>query len=81
MPTATTSEERQALELIVAELRGCPEHLLVARGFSVEFIAGLVRSGLADVTAELVNSEQTTDRIFRLRITERGRRALQSTPK
>jgi hypothetical protein len=76
MPTIITPDERRTLELIVAELTGCPEHLLVARGVSVEFLAGLVRSGLADVTAEHVNSDRSTDAVFRLWITDRGRQAL-----
>jgi hypothetical protein len=76
MPITITPDERQALELIAAELTGCPERLLVAHGFSVEFLAGLVRSGLADVTAEHVNSDRSTDAVFRLWVTERGRQAL-----
>jgi hypothetical protein len=81
MPTIITLDQRRALELIVAELTGFPEHLLVARGFSVEFLAGLVRSGLADVTAERVISDRSTDTVFRLWITVRGRQALRDTPK
>jgi hypothetical protein len=76
MPVTITPDESRALELIAAELTGCPERLLVARGFSVEFLAGLVRSGLADVTAERVISDGSTDTVFRLWITERGRHAL-----
>jgi hypothetical protein len=78
MPTIITPDERRA---IVVELTGCPEHLLVARGFSVEFLAGLVRSGLADVTAERVSSDRSTDTVFRLWITERGNQALQDSSK
>jgi hypothetical protein len=37
---------------------GCPEHLLLEHGFSVYFLADLVRSGLASVTAEYVGSGQ-----------------------
>jgi hypothetical protein len=69
-------DERRALELIATESTGCPEHLLVARGFSVEFLAGLVRSGLADVVAERVNSDRSTDTVFRLWTTERGWQAV-----
>jgi hypothetical protein len=76
MPTAITTDERRALEFIVAELTGCREHLLVARGFSLEFLAGLVRGGLAGVTAERVISDGSTDTEFRLWTTERGRQAL-----
>jgi hypothetical protein len=70
--------ERRALELIATESAGCPEHLLVARGFSVEFLAGLVRSGLASVTAELIGSDATAETGFRLWITKRGMQALQA---
>jgi hypothetical protein len=80
MPIIIKSDERRALELIAPELTG-PEHLLVARGFSVEFLAGLVRSGLADVTAVRVSSNRSTDAVFRPWITERGRQALQDSSK
>ncbi len=73
-PTATTPDDRRAPAFIAAELIGCPDHLLVAHGFSVNLLAGLVRSGLADVTAEPANLD--ADTVFRLRITERGRQAL-----
>jgi hypothetical protein len=76
MPTAITPDERRALDIIAAELTGCPEHHLVERGFCVDLLAGLVRSGLVDVTAEHVNSDRNTDAYFCFRITERGRRAL-----
>jgi hypothetical protein len=71
-------DERRALELIAAESTGCPEHLLVTLGFSVELLSGLVRSGLTGVTSERVNSDPTGDMVFRLSVTERGRRALQA---
>jgi hypothetical protein len=76
MPITITPDERRALELIAAELTGCPEDLLVARGFSVALLAGLVRSGLADVAAQHVNSDRSIDAVFRFWITERTRQAL-----
>jgi hypothetical protein len=76
MSTQLIPDERRALELIAAESAGCPEHLLVTRGFSVELLSGLVRSGLTGVTSERVNSGPTGDMVFRLWVTERGRRAL-----
>jgi hypothetical protein len=64
-------DERRALETIIAaEPTGCPEHLLIAGGFTVEFVASLVRSGLASVVAE------RTGAMFRLWATERGRQAM-----
>jgi hypothetical protein len=68
-------DERRALELISAEATGCPEHLLVASGFNLEFLSGLVRSGLIGVTSEMVGSGEM---VFHLWVTERGRQALQA---
>jgi hypothetical protein len=76
MSAELVPDERRALELIAAESTGCPEHLLVARGFSVELLSGLVRSGLTGVTSERVDSGPAA--VFRLWVTERGRRALQA---
>jgi hypothetical protein len=74
MPISITPDECRVLELIAAEPTGYPEQLLVARGFSLKILAGLVRSGLASVSVE--NPDSGPDTVFRLWITERGRRAL-----
>jgi hypothetical protein len=78
MPAATTFDENRALELISAQSIGCPEHLLIAVGFSLEFLGGLVRSGLAGVTSEPGGSGATADLVFRLSVTKRGMQALQA---
>jgi hypothetical protein len=78
MLATVTHDEHRALELIAAESDGCREHLLVALGFSLEFLAGLVRSGLAGVTAERAGSGPTVDIAFRLWVTKRGMQALQA---
>ncbi len=72
MPTTITPDERRALEFITAESAGCLEHHLIARGFNVECLAGLVRSGLVGVTAERVASSAAAGMVFRLSITKRG---------
>jgi hypothetical protein len=77
MPTIT-ADERRALKLIAtAQSTGCTERLLTDRGFSLEFLAGLVRSNLASVAAvERVGSGHTADIVCRLRITGAGKRAV-----
>jgi hypothetical protein len=45
-------EQRRALEKLAGTPRGLPEHLLIAHGFSVEMLSGLVRAELATVVAE-----------------------------
>jgi len=77
MHTVSTNE-RRALELIAAaDSTGCAEHLLTDRGFSLEFLAGLVRANLARVAAvERVGSGRTADIVCRLRITAAGKQAV-----
>jgi hypothetical protein len=75
MTATLTPDERQVLELIAAE-SAYPEHVLLARGYSVYFLADLVRSGLASVTAEHVGSGPTACTVFWLCLTNRGRQAL-----
>ena len=48
---------------------GCTEALMLAHGFTITFLAGLVFDGL--VTAEL-----NTTHVVRMRITDLGREAL-----
>jgi hypothetical protein len=78
MSAITSFDEHRALELISAQSTGCPEHLLIAGGFSLEFLAGLVRSGLVGVTSERCGSKATADMVFRLSVTKRGMQALQA---
>ena len=49
-----------------------------AQGFSIEFLAELIRDGLASATAERVMAGDKQIEIARLRITDAGRRALVS---
>jgi hypothetical protein len=68
LPTATTEWVR-ALRLLARRPDGCPESVMVAEGFRIAFLAGLVRNGL--VTAEL-----NTSHVVWVQITELGREAL-----
>jgi hypothetical protein len=84
MPATITLDQRRALELIAAETAGCPECLLVAQGFNLDFLGELVRSGLAGVEAERSRDGSvgagTEGRwappAFRLLITTHGRQVI-----
>jgi hypothetical protein len=75
MTATLTPDERRVLEFLATE-SVYPEQLLLDRGYSVYFLADLVRSGLASVTAEQVGSAPTASTVFWLCITNRGREAL-----
>jgi hypothetical protein len=47
-----------------------------ARGFSIDFMADLVRAGLATATPERVAMGPNTIEVARMRITDAGRKAL-----
>jgi hypothetical protein len=68
LPTATT-EWVQALESLARHPNGCSEALMLAHGFTVAFLAGLVRGRL--VTAEL-----NATHVVWMQITDLGREAL-----
>ena len=68
MPAATTERVR-ALRLLARCPDGCTEALILAHGFTVPFLAGLV-------TARLVTAELNTPHYVRVQITDLGREAL-----
>jgi hypothetical protein len=68
MPTATTERVR-ALALLARCPDGCTEALILAHGFTIPFLAGLVGDRL--VTAELSAAHQVW-----VQITDLGREAL-----
>ena len=69
-------ERRRALELLAASPDGCSEAIMLAHGFTVELLAGLVRAGLATATTERVVAPGYRGERARVRITEAGRQAL-----
>jgi hypothetical protein len=70
-------EQRRALKKLAGTPRGLTEHLLMAHGFSVEMLSGLVRAELAAVVTELVREPRgVIYMIERIRITDAGRRAI-----
>src|SRR5258708_14067173 len=72
-----TAEQRRALAMLTrAGLDGAPQASLMAHGFCVSMIAGLVKRGLATVTREKVRSGGRLVDVGKVRITAAGRDAL-----
>lgn len=70
-------EQRRALKKLAGTPRGLTEHLLIAHGFSVEMLSGLVLAQLATVVAEPMREPRgVINMIERIRITEAGKRAI-----
>jgi len=70
---------RRALELFASRPNGLTKKLLVrAHTFDTDMIAGLVRTGLATAERESVNARGKTIEVIRVRITDAGRRAIES---
>jgi hypothetical protein len=73
-------ERRRALELLAASHDGCSEAIMLAHGFSVDFLVDLIRTGLATTRTERVVAGGRAMKIARVRMTEVGRRALAELP-
>jgi hypothetical protein len=70
----TKLDRRRALELLASSPDGCTEAILLAHGFTVDFIVELVRAGFATAGSERVVAGGRTVEIARVRITDAGRR-------
>jgi hypothetical protein len=73
IPPAT---RQRALELLAALRDGCTEAIMIAHGFTVDVLAGIVRAGLAMANVERMVAGEKRIEVIRVRITEAGRRAL-----
>jgi hypothetical protein len=71
-----TDQERRVLQMLAAAESGCSDALLLAYGFRLEMILGLVSSGLAAASAELAFVADHPVELTRVKITEAGGRAL-----
>ena len=67
---------RRALKIIAAAT--CTDRALVARGYSLDLLAGLVRAGFAEFTVERVGSGRTADLVCHMQATNAGMRVLAS---
>jgi hypothetical protein len=73
IPPAT---RRRALELLAASPDGCTEAIILAQGFTTDFLVDLVRAGLATAQTERAVVGARSVQVTRIRITDAGRRAL-----
>jgi hypothetical protein len=74
-------DQRRALQLLAdAGLSGCTESIMLAHGFKIELLAGLVRDGLVIAEPERVRAGGRSIEVVRVLITEAGRRALAHKP-
>ena len=72
-----TAEQRRALAMLTsAGPDGAPQAWLMAHGFCVSTIAGLVKRGLATLTREKVRAGNRLVDVGTVRITATGRDAL-----
>jgi hypothetical protein len=71
-----SEDQRGALEML-AESRLCTGATLLAHGFNVDMLAGLVRDGLAIARREPVRVDGKMIKVARLRITNAGRSAIE----
>jgi hypothetical protein len=72
-------EQRRALKKLAGTPRGRTEQLLLAHGFSIEMLRGLVRAQLATVVTEpMMARPGVTILVERIRITDAGRKVLEA---
>ncbi len=77
-----SSEQRRALELLARDPQGATGHLLViAHGFEMKMLAGLVHEGLAAaIVGESIKAGGKAIEVVRFWITGAGRDALAGEP-
>jgi hypothetical protein len=72
--TALAADQGQALRLLANSQR--TESIMLAHGFTISMLDGLVGAGLAIAESEFVFAGQRTVKVVRMRMTDAGRRAL-----
>jgi hypothetical protein len=76
-PLRRRPDRRRTRELLASCRDGCTEAMMIAHGFTVEQMVGLVNAGLATATAERMVAGGKTIEVARLRITEAGRHMIE----
>ena len=72
-----SAEQRRALEMLNRAPRsGCTNTLLLAHGFALHMLIGLVGDELVEVETQIVTAPGRRTEIVRFRITAAGRRAI-----
>jgi hypothetical protein len=72
----SNTERRRALKLLASNADGCTEAIMLAHGFTVEFLIDMVRAGLATAQPERMRAGGHPIEVTRWRITDAGRRVL-----
>jgi hypothetical protein len=73
---AIAADQRWALDMLAGSPRGVTESVMLAHGFTVGLLAGLVRDGLATAASDIVLAGKRKVQVTRVRITDAGRLAL-----
>jgi hypothetical protein len=68
--------QREALNLLARSTHGYRESILLAHGFTIEMLSGLVRDGLIAAQREPAFLTRRAIVVTRMRITDAGRKAL-----
>jgi hypothetical protein len=71
------ADQHEALDLLAGSARGCRESILMAHGFAIGMLHGLVRYGLVIAEREPAYLDRRAIIVTCLRITEAGRKALE----
>jgi len=73
-----SASHRRALELLSGSADGLTQALLMAHGVAAELIAQLILDGLVGAEAERMMAGGKLIEVRRIRITDAGRRAIQT---
>jgi hypothetical protein len=73
------ADQLRALALLAGRARGLTKSTMLMRGFAAELLAELVRDGLAAAESEHMRAGGRSIEVIRLRVTDPGRRAIESS--
>jgi hypothetical protein len=71
-----SDEERRALNLLAGHAEGCDEAELLADGFTIRLLAGLVIDGFASGSVARIAVDGREKPVVWMKITEAGRQAI-----
>jgi hypothetical protein len=71
-----SAERKRALRMLTRSSDGCTEAILLAHGFKIEMLAGLVLDGFATAAPETAPAGRRQPKVVRLMITDQGRRVI-----
>jgi hypothetical protein len=71
-----TAHQRSALGMLAASVRGRTESMMLAHGFAIGMLRGLVRDGLATAVRQPAYYNRRAILVTTMQITDAGRQAL-----